>query len=226
MICCSGDVATAQRYHAENAVCGRSVPVRPHGLSNGQSRLACGGGVAQPAVSHMDARAQNGQHRLGWDAVKRLVVRGPQDTLRFVELAQVDKGGGKREQRLEVPGIRGDPGAVAASITEQLEPFADLALIPADHRAGDQGRHYGMTVVLAWGGKDGVGHGPGEFVAQPGNGLQLRGQRLVSQVARKLRLGQYHPGFGAGVAGPATGAQDRRQSAPQPGLRNGRQWLG
>jgi hypothetical protein len=67
---------------------------------------------------------------------------------------------------------------------------------------------------------------PGEFVAQPGNGLQLRGHRVVSQVARKLRLGQYHPGFGAGVAGPATGAQDRRQSAPQPGLRNGRQWLG
>ena len=58
-------------------------------------------------------------------------------------------------------------------------------------------------------GKDGVGHGPGEFVAQPGNGLQLRGHRLVSQVARKLRLGQYCPGFGAGVAGLATGAQDR-----------------
>ena len=134
-------------------------------------------------------RAQNGQHRLGWDAVKRLVVRGPQDTLRFVELAQVDKGGGKREQRLEVPGIRGDPAAVTASIAEELEAFADVALVPADDRAGDQGRQGGMTVVPARGGEDGVGYGPGELVAPPGSCLQLRGHRLVSQVVRKLRLG-------------------------------------
>ncbi len=171
----------------------------------------------------MDAGAQDGQRRLGGDAVQRLVVRGVEDILRFAELAQVDAGGGEREQRLDMAGIGGDPGAVAGRRTEQLEPVADLAVVPAEDRAGDQGRRGGVAVVLAGGGQDRVGYRPGELVAQPGQGLQVRGHRLVPQVIGQLRDGQHHRGLGGGVPGLAAGAQDRGQSAPQPGLGHGRQ---
>ena len=158
--------------------------------------------------------------------MQRLVVRRLEEILRVVELAQVDKGGGEREQRLDMAGIRRDPGAVACGITQQREPFADLAVVPADDRAGDQGRYGGMAVALAGGGQDGVGYWPGEPVAQPSKGLQLRGHRLVPQVVRQLRPGQDHPGLGGGVPGLAAGAQDRGKSAPQPGLGDGWQRLG
>ena len=116
--------------------------------------------------------------------MQRLVVGGAEDILRLVELAQVDQGGGERQQRLDIAGIRRDPGAVARGVAQQAEPLADLAVVPGDDRAGDQGRHGGMAVMLAGVGKDGAGHRPGELVVQPGQGLQMRGQRLVSQVVR------------------------------------------
>lgn len=85
-----------------------------------------------------------------------------------------------------------------------------------------------MAIVLAGGGggEDGVGYGSAELVVQPGKSLQLRGQRPVSQILRKLRLGQYHPGLGEGVASLPAGAKDRRQDAAQPGLGRGRPRLG
>ena len=54
----------------------------------------------------------------------------------------------------------------------------------------------------------------------------MRGQRLLAQAVRQLRLGQDHLGLADGVAGLAAGAQDRGQGAPQPGLGNRRQRLG
>ena len=77
--------------------------------------------------------------------------------------------------------------------------------------------------MLAGVGKDGVGQGPSESRARPGQGQQVRGQRLLAQAVRQLRLGQDHLGLADGVAGLATGAQDRGQGAPQPGLGNRRQ---
>ena len=68
-------------------------------------------------------------------------------------------------------------------IAQQLEPVADLAAVPADDRAGEAGRRGGVAVMLAGGGQDGVGYRPGQLVAQPGQGLQVRGQRLVPHVA-------------------------------------------
>ena len=100
---------------------------------------------------------------------------------------------------------------------------ADLAVVPADDRAGDQGRCDGVAVVLAGGGQDGVGQRAGELVAQPGQGLQVRGQRLVPQVARAAAAGpgpsgpgRRRPGPGRGRTGPRTGrtaAGPRRPAA-------------
>ena len=78
----------------------------------------------------MDAGAQDAQCRLGWDAVQRRVVGGTQDAVGFLELAEVDQGGGEREQRLGVAGVGGDPGTVAGGITQQPERLADLARCP------------------------------------------------------------------------------------------------
>ena len=115
------EVAAAQLDHGQHAVRGRGVPVRAEGLGDGQGRLAVGGGVGQPAGGQVDAGPQDGQRRLGRDAVQRRVVRGAKDILRLGELAQVDQGGGEREQRLDMAGIRGDPGAVARGVAQQLE---------------------------------------------------------------------------------------------------------
>jgi hypothetical protein len=89
VMCCGRDVAAAQRDHAENAVRGRGIPVRPEGLGGGQGRLAFGGCVAQPAVRQVRAGAQDRGHRVCWDAVQRLVVCGPDDARRLIELTQV-----------------------------------------------------------------------------------------------------------------------------------------
>ena len=85
---------------------------------------------AQPAAGQVDAGTQDGQRRLGWDAVQRLGVRGLEDVLRLVKLAEVDEGGGQHEQRLDMAGIGRDPATAAYGVTEQLEPVADLALVP------------------------------------------------------------------------------------------------
>src|SRR5262249_56254429 len=86
---------------------GRSggVSVRPQGLTGDQGSLACGGGVGQPAGGQVDTGTQDGQRGLGGDAAQRLAVGGVQDFLRLVELAQVDKRGGERQQRLDMAGI-------------------------------------------------------------------------------------------------------------------------
>ena len=131
------------------------------------------------------------------------MVRGAEDILRLAELAQIDQGGGEREQWLDLASIRSDPGAVPRGVAQQLEPVADLAAVPADDRAGEQGRRGGGAVVLARGRQDGVGYRSGEFVAQPGQGLQVRGQRLVPQAAGQLRPGQDHLGLVGGVPGLA-----------------------
>ena len=39
------------------------------------------------------------------------------DILGPAELAQVDQGSGEREERLDMAGIRGDPGAVPCRVT-------------------------------------------------------------------------------------------------------------
>ena len=185
-----------------------------------------GGGVSQPARGQVDAGAQQGQRPLGRDVLQRRVVRGAEDVFRLAELAQVDQGGGEREQRLDMAGIRRDPGAVPRRIPEQLKPVADLAAIPADDRAGEPGRRGGVAVMLAGGGQHGVGYRAGEFVAQPGKGLQVRGRRLVPQAARQLRPGQDQLGLVGRVPGLAAGTQDRGQGAPQPVLGRRRQRLG
>jgi hypothetical protein len=92
--------------------------VRPQRLRGGQGSLACGGGVGQPAGGQVDTGAQDRQRRLGRDAVQRLAVGGVQDLLRLVELAQVDKRGGKRQQRLDIARIRRDPGTLARGVTQ------------------------------------------------------------------------------------------------------------
>ncbi len=57
---------------------------------------------------------------------------------------------------------------MARGVTQQLEPLADLTVVPADDRTGDQGRYDGVTVMLARVGQDGTGHRPGELIVQPG----------------------------------------------------------
>ena len=140
--------------------------------------------------------------------------------------AQVDQRGGQHEQGLDLAGVGGDPAAGACRVSQQFEPVADLALVPADHRPGDQGRHHHLAVVPVRGGEHGADQGGGQLGAQSGQRLQLRGHGLVPQAVGQLRLGQHHPGFGGGVPGLAAGAQHRGQSAPQPGLRYGGQRLG
>jgi hypothetical protein len=91
-------------------------------------------------------------------------------------------------------------------VAQQLKPGADPAAIPADDRAGEAGRCRGVAVVLARGGQDCVGDRAGKFVAQPGQGLQAGGQRLVPQVARKLRPSQDQLGLVSGIPRLAAGA--------------------
>ena len=207
----------------QDAVRGRGVPVRAEGPGDGQGRLGIGGGLRRPAGGQVEAGTQQGPRRLGGDVLQRRIVRGAEDILRLVGLAQVDQGGGEREQRLDLAGIRRDPGAVPRRITQQLEPVADLAAVPADGRAGEQGRRGGPAVVPGRGGQDGVGHLAGQVVAQPSQGLQVRGQRLVPQAVGQPRPGQDQLGLLGGVPGPAAGTQDRGQDAPQPVLGRRRQ---
>ena len=179
--------------------------------------------AAASAGGQVDAAAQQGQRRGGRDVPQRWAVCGAEDILRVVELAQVDQGGGEREQRLDLAGIRRGPGAVPRRITQQLEPVADLAAVPADDRAGEEGRRGGVAVVLAWSGQNSVGYRSGEFVAQTGQSLQVRGQRLVPQAAGQLWPGQDQLGLVGSVPGLAAGTQDRGQGAPQPILGRRRQ---
>jgi hypothetical protein len=83
-----------------------------------------------------------------------------------------------------------------------------------------------VAVVLAGGGQDGAGGRARVLVAQPGQGLQARGQRLIPQARGQLRLGQHQLSLAGRVPGPPGGAQDRGQGAPQPVLGRRRQWLG
>jgi hypothetical protein len=165
------EVAAAQLGHRQHAVRGRGVPVRAEGRGDIQGRPGVRGGGGQAAVGQVDAGAQHGQRRLGWDVLQCRVICGAEDILGRVELAQVDQGGGEREQRLDLTGIRADPGTVPCRIMQQLERVADLAAVPADDRAGDTGRRGGGAVVLGVGSQDAVGDRAGEFVAQPGQGL-------------------------------------------------------
>ena len=163
---------------------------------------------SRPAASWRRARSTD-RAASGRDILQRRIVRGAEDILRLAGLAQVDQRGGEREQRLDMAGIRADPGAVPRRITQQSEPVADLAAVPADGRAGEQGRRGGVAVVLARGGQDGAGYLARQVVAQPTQGLQVRGQRLVPHIAGQLRPGQYQLGLADGVPGLAAGAQDR-----------------
>jgi len=179
-----GDVTAAQSDRAQHAVRYRGVPVRPQGLGTGQGGQAGRLGVGQSAGGQVYPCAQDGHRRLGRDAVQRLAVDGAEDLLRLVELAQVHQGGGERQQRLDIARIGRDPRALARGVTQQRERLADLAGVPADDRAGDQGRRGGTAVMLARVGEDGAGRRAGELVVQPGQGLQVRGRGLVFQVAR------------------------------------------
>ncbi|HMD25511.1 MAG TPA: hypothetical protein VKH61_15540, partial [Streptosporangiaceae bacterium] len=75
-----------------------------------------------------------------------------------------------------------------------------------------------IPALLVRGGQDGAGDLAGQVVAQRGESLQLRGQRLVAQGAGQLRPGQHELGLAGGLPGPAAGTQDRSQSAAQPVL--------
>ena len=98
-----------------------------------------------------------------------------EDVLRLLKLAEVDKGGREREQRLDVAGIGGDPAVVARGVAQQFEPVVDLALVPGYYRLGDQGCRDRIAVMLTGGREDGIGYGSAEPVTQPCKGLQLRG---------------------------------------------------
>jgi hypothetical protein len=115
---------------------------------------------------------------------------------------------------------------VSRRIAQQLEAVAGLAVVPADGRTGEQGRRGGVAVVLAWGVQDGAGYRAGEVVTQPGQGLQVRDQRLVPQVAGQLRSGQDQLGLIGGVPGLTASTQDRGQGPPQPVFGCRRQRLG
>ncbi len=199
------DVAPTQFDHAEHAVRGRGVPVRAEGHGDIQGRLAIGGGLGKLALGELDPRAQQGQSRPGRDAVQRRLVGGVQDAAGLLELTQVDQGGGEREQRLDVAGIRGDPGSGPRRVAQQPERVADPAAVPAEDRAGEPGRRHGAAGVLAGGGQHGPGYLAGKLVAQPGERLQVRGQRLVPQVVRQLRACEYQLGLAGRVPGLAAG---------------------
>ena len=159
--------------------------------------------------------------------MQRLGVCGPEDGSGFLEQAQVHEAGRENQQRLDVAGIGGDPGAVACGLTQKFERFADPAFVPADQRAGDMRRRDGRAVVLVGGGEDsGCYAADGLIVAHPGGRLQVCADRVVPEGARQLRLGQHGLRVADGIARLAAQAPDRRQNAPQARLRGGLQRLG
>ena len=188
-----------------------------------QRGVAVGGGVGQPPGGQVDAGAQDGQSRLGRDALQRRLVGGAQDAVGFLQLAQVDQGSGEREQRLRVAGIGGDPAVAAGGIAQQVQGVANLSVVPGDNRAGDQGRCRDGAAMPTGSGQHGVGRRPGELVAQPGQRLQMPYQRLVPQVTGQLRPGKDQLGLGGGILKRTGRAQDRGQGAAQPVLGRRRQ---
>ena len=109
------EVSPAQRDHAQNAAGDPGVPVGRQRLGGGQGGLGFDGGVGEPARGQVHARAEDRRDRLGGDAVQLVVAGRPEDAVRLVDLAQVHQGGGQRQQRLGVAGIRRHPGAAAAA---------------------------------------------------------------------------------------------------------------
>ena len=103
------DVAAAQRDHSQNAVRGRGVPVSSSRLGSGQGRPAGGVGGGQAPVGQVDAGAQDAQSGIGWMPCSAGWSAAAEDTVGFLELAEVEKGGSEREQRLGMAGIGGDP---------------------------------------------------------------------------------------------------------------------
>ena len=178
-------VAAAQRDHAQDAVRGRGVPEAPSVSAVARARPAASPASASRPLARW-IRPARWTRCLGRDSVQRLGVRGLEDVLRLVELAQVDQGRGEREQRLDLAGIGGDPVAAAGRVAQQREPVADLALVPADDRAGDQGRDDDMAAVPGRDGEHGARRRPGELVAQPGQGPQQRGHRVVAEAAGQV----------------------------------------
>ena len=122
------------------------------------------------------------------------------------ELAEVDQGGGERQQRLSVAGIACDLGRAARSLAQGLQRFADLPLVPAAHRASDEGRGNGLPVMLAPGGEDGVGGDPGQLVMRFCQRPQLRGGGLIAKFGGQPWVGERkrHPGFGGSLPGLAS----------------------
>ena len=120
----------------------------------GQGGLGFDGGVGEPARGQVHARAQDRRDRLGRDALQLVVAGRPEDAVRLVDPAQVHQGGGQRQQRLGVAGIRRHPGAAACRVTQGLQCLADPALVPADHGAGDVSRRDDLVAVVAGGGED------------------------------------------------------------------------
>ena len=115
------EVAAAQLDHASTLCAVAAYPCAPRARAMARAARAVGGGVGQPpAARWMRARRMDSAAWAGM-SVQRRVVRGAEDILRLAELAQVDQGGGEREQRLDMAGIRGDPGAVPRRIAQQLE---------------------------------------------------------------------------------------------------------
>ena len=85
--------------------------------------------LKRPAAGQVDAGTQDAQRGLGWDAVQGAGVRGVADGLGFVELADVDEGGGQREQRLDVAGIGGDPAAASGGVAISTAPESAAAFL-------------------------------------------------------------------------------------------------
>jgi hypothetical protein len=164
-------VAAAQGDHAENAARDGGESVCPTGLGDGESGLAIGGGVREPAVRQVDARPQDGQRRFGRDAAHGLAVHGPEDALRLREVAQVDEARRQGEHRLGMAGIGRDPAAMTDRVAQPPERFADPAPVPGRGRTGDVGRDDRMARVLVLGSQNGACDRIAEFVAQPGQGL-------------------------------------------------------
>ena len=84
------------------------------------ARPSAAASASRPAARWMRARSRDSAACAGMLSQRR-IVRGAEDVLRLAELAQVDQGGGEREQRLDMAGIRRDPGAVPRRIAQQLK---------------------------------------------------------------------------------------------------------
>ena len=193
------------------------VPVGCQRLGGGQGGLGFDGSLGEPACGQVHPRAEDRRDRLGRDALQ-LVVAGRR---RMPSACSIRR----RSTRVAASASSGwawrasaDTRAAACRVTQALQCLADLALVPADHGAGEASRRDDLVTVVAGGGEDGARQAAGRRLGgHPGQCPELRDYRLVAEIAGELGPGQDEARPRRRRPGPGRWCRAPGPGRPRPG---------